>query len=313
MNLLTKIVELQALTEFLSSQVYQVSPDKRAYVREAAINSASTKTKIEMWNDYGAKTFILSRDLIEAFQHTDVPMELFPHEFGYPFQCFTIEGETPLFETNMGYININGQRIGRNLPASVYTLLYIEARYIEKKADKYIRPDGTEAQGLEWNRALTAFFPGEHNVGLETIVLNMRDDMTILNTTETKKEGLLITQLEKVDARNIVNVFYNTIMYINDPTRILAETEEYRRRKVKLKGRKKAVKTGYIYLKPPKEYVPLSKSSQGRKLEKRFIVRGHYRKQAHGPKWSEHKRIWIKPFWKGPEWAERLSKAYKVE
>jgi len=32
-----------------------------------------------------------------------------------------------------------------------------------------------------------------------------------------------------------------------------------------------------------------------------FLVRGHWRKQACGPKLAERKLIWIEPFWKGPE------------
>ena len=32
-----------------------------------------------------------------------------------------------------------------------------------------------------------------------------------------------------------------------------------------------------------------------------FVVRGHWRNQACGPKLSSHKTIWIQPYWKGPE------------
>lgn len=31
------------------------------------------------------------------------------------------------------------------------------------------------------------------------------------------------------------------------------------------------------------------------------LVRGHWRQQAHGPKWSLHKTLWIEPHWRGPE------------
>lgn len=35
------------------------------------------------------------------------------------------------------------------------------------------------------------------------------------------------------------------------------------------------------------------------RLRSRFTVRGHWRMQAHGKGFSEHKRIWIAPYWKG--------------
>jgi hypothetical protein len=44
-----------------------------------------------------------------------------------------------------------------------------------------------------------------------------------------------------------------------------------------------------------------------------FLVRGHWRQQAHGPQKSLRKTIWIKPFWKGPEESAVLLRNYKVE
>ena len=51
-----------------------------------------------------------------------------------------------------------------------------------------------------------------------------------------------------------------------------------------------------------------------RALTKRFVVRGHYRNQAHGPDRRERKLIYIRPHWKGPPWAEVTSaRIHKVE
>jgi hypothetical protein len=50
------------------------------------------------------------------------------------------------------------------------------------------------------------------------------------------------------------------------------------------------------------------------KLEHRYIVRGHWRLQPHGPERSLRKRIWIMPFWKGPDDAVAVSeRIYRVE
>jgi hypothetical protein len=48
-------------------------------------------------------------------------------------------------------------------------------------------------------------------------------------------------------------------------------------------------------------------------LAQRFIVRGHWRNQAVGPGRTQRKRVWIEPFWKGPEnVVEALSRTYEV-
>jgi hypothetical protein len=47
------------------------------------------------------------------------------------------------------------------------------------------------------------------------------------------------------------------------------------------------------------------------RIKNRFIVRGHYRNQAHGPRRSERTLRWVAPFWKGPEEGARLVHTYQ--
>jgi hypothetical protein len=47
------------------------------------------------------------------------------------------------------------------------------------------------------------------------------------------------------------------------------------------------------------------------KIKSRFIVRGHYRNQAHGEKRSLRTLKWIAPFFKGPEEGAQLVHTYK--
>lgn len=62
----------------------------------------------------------------------------------------------------------------------------------------------------------------------------------------------------------------------------------------------------YLYTRSP--------SSEVRELMHRFMVRGHWRNQAHGPRLQLRKRMWIEPYWKGPEdITEALSRTYEVE
>lgn len=49
------------------------------------------------------------------------------------------------------------------------------------------------------------------------------------------------------------------------------------------------------------------------RLKHRFIVRGHYRNQAHGPQRTLRTSRWIAPFWKGPEDGAALVHTYKLD
>lgn len=55
-----------------------------------------------------------------------------------------------------------------------------------------------------------------------------------------------------------------------------------------------------------------SASSAGKKGKPvvRFMVRGHWRQQPHGPERQARKLIWIQPFYKGEELAQTINKPY---
>ena len=51
----------------------------------------------------------------------------------------------------------------------------------------------------------------------------------------------------------------------------------------------------------------------GWKLHARFMVRGHWRNQAHGPAMQERRRQWVMPYWKGPDSPQSvLDRSYSV-
>ena len=53
-------------------------------------------------------------------------------------------------------------------------------------------------------------------------------------------------------------------------------------------------------------------SSTQKKILRRFMVRGHWRKQRVGEGLKDFKRIWIKPYLKGQDFAEAINKPYLV-
>jgi len=63
-----------------------------------------------------------------------------------------------------------------------------------------------------------------------------------------------------------------------------------------------------------KEYTAdLTKSGKSWVLKHRCRVRGHWRQQPYGPKGSLRKPRWIRPYFKGPLYAEMLEKGYIVQ
>jgi hypothetical protein len=50
-----------------------------------------------------------------------------------------------------------------------------------------------------------------------------------------------------------------------------------------------------------------------RTINRQFVVRGHWRNQAYGPGRQEHRVMWIKPFYKGPDVAEMINRPYLIK
>lgn len=55
----------------------------------------------------------------------------------------------------------------------------------------------------------------------------------------------------------------------------------------------------------------LERSSEGRELLHRFLVRGHWRRAAKD--WADQRSRWIKPYWKGPDLAAIIERTYKLK
>jgi len=52
--------------------------------------------------------------------------------------------------------------------------------------------------------------------------------------------------------------------------------------------------------------------NEGHKHKVRTLVQGHWRQQAYGKQRSFRKALWIKPFWRGPEFSEMIHKKHVV-
>ena len=295
MNLLRKINELDHILEGVpadnsSAQIYW--------------EYKTLQAKLWTWKEYGMKTFVLSDHLVEAFQNTNISLNIYPTDFKYPFKCFTVESHIPLFK-------VDGEDGNTH---DVYSVLYIDSSVINLKNTVLMDPQGGLRSEIEWDISLSGLSSCGKGKGVDQMWINMRNSETIDATYKHASHSKATrVALQRDETQDLVNIFYNTVAYINDPDRNRSETESHHTRKIKIgKGFKKPVKTNYILLTPPKNYKPLNIGS-GSKIDVRFLVMGHYRNQAYGKNMSERKRIWIQPFWKGPDLAEVVSKPHKVE
>jgi len=296
MNLL-KSIEHQK--EFISG-IIQLAPDMdRSVVYEIVHGFSVMRSKVFLWDERGQKTFVLSKELVEAFKHTDIPMTLAPEDFNYPFDVFMIEGNVPLFQTNLAGIK-----------RDVCSILFIHQDALKTGA-KFIDEEGNEKNAPEWEIALTGFFFNDEDY-IENIMINLKKSVALEKSATHRKHGRFMFDLDDTDIRNMVNLFFNTVLYVNDPTREKIETERHCVRSMKHPSTGKFKKTEYIVLKPPKSYVSLNKGT-GEKIDKRFVVRGHWRNQPYGEGGKLRKLLWIKPFWKGPELSEIVKKKYSVK
>lgn len=301
------IKRMEVLENFANSLNQYNQYSKNFKTAELIFMYLSLLNKIKIWQMTGSKTFKLSSDLVEAFNNTDINLNYTPNDFQYPFGCFMIESENPMFDVFFS----DGRK------TNVYNILYIDKETATKNS-KLISIDGY-VQNIEWDISISAIVPGvkilDIDTGLDYIWLNLKKDNVIKEMYEKQIHPIakdLDIRITKNETQKVVNIFYNTVMYINERVdNGCVQKICTRKTNVKSNSKNKKITNTYIYLTTPKDYKSLN-SSKHRTIDKRFIVRGHWTNQAYGEKLTLRRKQWILPYWKGPELSEIISKPYKV-
>ncbi len=68
---------------------------------------------------------------------------------------------------------------------------------------------------------------------------------------------------------------------------------------------------GTIDIRDVRQFQELERAPEGRSMLCRFMVRGHWRRPQKG--WTDQKLRWIEPYWKGPEMATVIERAYRLK
>lgn len=182
-----------------------------------------------------------------------------------------------------------------------------------------------------YSRSLVA---GETTVTYTCIALdgNITNVQSLLGTPESKANGMFDESMQ-LESEHLVTLVLNALVYISN-----SDDKGYRtnrdidtiKRKLASCSPKKAKKyqraLNNALSSPPSiiygRDIVIDKqlssalsdeeksASSGRRITCRFIVRGHWTHQVHGPQRSLRKPLWIKPYWKGPQSGAQLIRSY---
>lgn len=116
----------------------------------------------------------------------------------------------------------------------------------------------------------------------------------------------------------LVNLVMNAILYTTCAEVRMEVLGEPAKRKRK-RSKKLPVHTsnkvfhlpGHIDIQNIENLTAVARAPSGRQILHRFMVRGHWRRP--NPSWKDQRMRWIEPYWKGPEMASIIERAYRLK
>ncbi len=271
----------------------------------------STNELFKHWEAYGCKAFNLTEEMLGCMRNTDIPTDVTIDHVPLPFDSFIITSENPLIDIS-SCKELDSMRLRYLLCLSfdfyhdVCGKIESEAMDETMKSCGYNRNDISSILSIIFrvtDGTLTSnqiFLPYDTTFG--KYLNNVFNDEFLSDSEEDASYTIEIF-------KEAFKLFCNTVLYINDKSRH-PETESVVRKRVKKPGGGYQ-QTHQIYLR--RQRFETLRTPSLRKLDKRFIVRGHWKNQACGKNWSERRLIWVPPFWKGPSTAEIVSNPHKVD
>ncbi len=272
------------------------------------------------WTKYHLPIFRLTNELAALLALTDVSDVKFK-EVPYPFPTFMIE-------TDLGW---TFQLAGASIPIKrIFVHTYSTLR--DKDVPNLPSSTLTVKESSKYETTFIMIAGGSAaELGELHSTVNLAEDSDVrswINRT-TKDHSVWSRLAEPTDAidDSLVAAFVRIALGLS----FYVSENGYGRRLGKYCARTKKVKTpdglneavqkpSVWIVAPPivvdkkiieaAEAITESGNSPRWKVKARFVVRGHYRKQVCGPKRTERRMTWIRPFWKGPKEGERLTRTY---
>ena len=293
----------------------------------------------------GKKTFHFSDNLVEHLANTEINVKAALIQLPFPTCQFTFTARAAInamhnIRGQAGRLDINAAGLDYSAPISVFLTVHptddelrgrkliIKAwharlpntSYLALKRELYLGDNWTLEQALrtDWG-TLT---PNDLGSGLSV-------------DAEGASVGLQADDRFYTDGLAFYRIVLNAVLYLSSEQAELAnevnahqEIEVQALNIASLQKRRKLLQTrgrfsslnyrevgasvGPIVIQKNAADSGLSGAGGGKPLV-RFMVRGHWRKQASGPESLERKLIWIRPHFKGPDLATTINKPYLVK
>lgn len=272
------------------------------------------------WFQSGLPRFDLSHHAAVAFANTDCDNVCF-EDARMPFPSIVIELPNPS-PFSLKSIFDGRYKDVRRLHLNTYMAVKQELLEVDISSRDWAELERKTQHLLEPFLAISA-------VAEDTSMLyqrgDFRADMTLLEWTRSQK--FKAHDEDQEAARMMLNIAINTLVYLHAEGKRYVPSRPVARPR---RGAHHANDSGYrptiyrvgdnIRLNNLKELRDLSRETSrggqrppGWTLRSRSTVRGHWKQQAHGPGRALRKRVFVQPYWRGPEAAEALLRAYEVK
>jgi len=274
------------------------------------------------WHRLGMPTFRLTHSLAAALLLTD-PSGLDPHEIRFPFDAFVLALPKP--QGPIQYLASRNDGSEDQLIDAEYVAVHAYSNTVKPYTDDfaaYVRDHyRTPDDVLDRFRA----YPTHDNVSLYMqsevpwAACMWRHSYAPWNDDAAMKNWLydFTDHPQKDDqaaSRAMVRLVTNFAVYLSGLTQRGTWTPPHRRKSGKWSD--KMTWTLGQEIKLARELRDAARFGAGTttkaRLSARFVVRGHWRNQAHGPKQALRRRQWVAPYWKGPTDANQLERIYQL-
>lgn len=293
----------------------------------------------------GKKTFHFSDNLADHLANTEINLKASLIQLPFPTCLFTFTSRTVInamhnIRGDAGRWVMNASGLDYDAPVSVFLTVHPagaglpgrkllmcawharqpNTSYLALKRELYLGDDWTLEQALrtDWETLTPDNLGMAMHVDLEEEAIEHQDDDTFYT-----------------DGLAFYRIVLNAVLYLSSNEAELAERESPRREIearakaiASLPKRRKLLQTTNRYTTLDYQEVGASvgpiviqkgtaegvgHNSGGGKPLVRFMVRGHWRRQPHGPESKERKLVWIRPYYKGDDLAAAINKPYLVK
>lgn len=289
---------------------------QRDYYGDGAAFSVHAKVRLHRG---GMPRFRLSHGLAAKFALTDCD-GIDPDELRLPFSTFMIELPFP-----QGPILMNDANLDRPVDSNIVIVNSYNACDIPfepvgaQRFDELVRGLAGRKRSTAWNqRHLSMLALSSKTAAYLYSFLRVDEKIVIPEppTHEDNIHGLSFTDKDSRATTIAWRIIVNLVLYLrytesgaaSVPSGNAVNHEHGLNSIVYELGRD--VKLERNLRDASRAFCISGKKPEGWILAKRFVVRGHWKKQPYGPGRTERKMIFVEPYWKGPADAPAVARAY---